>query len=244
MVVLGIELTTMSVGLWAGRLTDRRTDRHEVSETCPLLMCWSCVQCWEPMWIDSSVGNWTCNQSLDQQTLSVWDLYWMSIRHRSSNPQPHPAALPHLWRFETPDMAQSDGCPQEALGTGWDTAADCGLCLTHRTEDPAWPGRQKKKKNKKTCPLLDTLVLCVLSASVTRAIDYVNNSCVYIYTAEAYILTQGLMILISHVNEGFCIGVAQSHLCIYIFFLKNVVCYLLNRMRGYVGCFPVYVCSF
>ena len=30
--------------------------------------------------------------------------------------QPHPAVLPHPWRFETPDMTQSGGCPQEALG--------------------------------------------------------------------------------------------------------------------------------
>ena len=43
-------------------------------------------------------------------------------------------------------MAQSGGCPQEALGTGWDTAADCGLRLTHQIEDLAWPGTQKKKK--------------------------------------------------------------------------------------------------
>ena len=60
-------------------------------------------------------------------------------------PQPHPAVLSHLWRFETPDMVQSGGCPQEALGTGWDTAANCGLRLTHRTEDLAWPETQKKK---------------------------------------------------------------------------------------------------
>ena len=43
-------------------------------------------------------------------------------------------------------MAQSGGCPQEALGTGGDTAADCGLGLTQQTEDLAWPGTQKKKK--------------------------------------------------------------------------------------------------
>ena len=73
----------------------------------------------------------------------------MSMRHGSSNPQPHPAALPHLRWLETPDMAQSGGGPQEALGTGWDTAADCGLRLTHRTENLAWPGTQKKKKKKK-----------------------------------------------------------------------------------------------
>ena len=67
----------------------------------------------------------------------------MSMRHSSSNPQPHPAVLPHLRRFETPDMAQSGGCPQEALGIGWDTAADRWLHLTLRTEDLAWPGTQK-----------------------------------------------------------------------------------------------------
>ena len=72
--------------------------------------------------------------------------YRRSAWHRSSNPQPHPAVLPHLRRLETPDMAQSGGCPQEALGTGWDTAADCGLCPTHQTEDLAWLGTQKKKK--------------------------------------------------------------------------------------------------
>ena len=69
----------------------------------------------------------------------------MSMRYGSSNPQPHPAVLPHLRWLETPDMAQSGGGPQEALGIGWDTAADCGLRLTHRTENLAWPGTQKKK---------------------------------------------------------------------------------------------------
>ena len=39
-------------------------------------------------------------------------------------------------------MAQSGGCLQEAL----ETAADCGLRLTHQIEDLAWPGTQKKKK--------------------------------------------------------------------------------------------------
>ena len=73
----------------------------------------------------------------------------MSKRHRSSNPQPHPAVLPHPSLFESPDMAQSGGRLQEALGTGWDTAADCGRRLTHRTEDLAWLGTQKKKKKKK-----------------------------------------------------------------------------------------------
>ena len=71
------------------------------------------------------------------------------MRYRSSNPQPHLAVLPHLRRFETPDLAQPGGWPQEALGTGWDTTADYGLAPTHLTEDLAWPGTQEKKKKKK-----------------------------------------------------------------------------------------------
>ena len=42
----------------------------------------------------------------------------MSMRHRSSNSQPHPAVLPCLQRFEPIDMVQSGGYPQEALWTG------------------------------------------------------------------------------------------------------------------------------
>ena len=78
-------------------------------------------------------------------------LFSHSMQHSASNPQPHPAVLPHLQHFETPDMAQSGGCPQEALGTGWNTAADCGLRLTHWTEDLVWPGIQKKKKFSHAC---------------------------------------------------------------------------------------------
>ena len=63
-------------------------------------------------------------------------------------PQPQrrpPTATVKANKEETPDMTQSSGCLQEALGTSWDTAADCGLRLTHRTEDLAWPETQKKK---------------------------------------------------------------------------------------------------
>ena len=42
----------------------------------------------------------------------------ISMQHRYSDIQPHPAVLPSLRRFETPDMVQLGGCPQEALGTG------------------------------------------------------------------------------------------------------------------------------
>ena len=59
-------------------------------------------------------------------------------------------------------MVQSSGCPQEALGTGADTAADSGLRLTNWTEDLAWPGTQKKKKKVlnpvlQSCPIFDAL---------------------------------------------------------------------------------------
>ena len=62
--------------------------------------------------------NWTLSTPLPPPQTINFPFRRMSMRHRSSNPQPHPAVLPHLRRFETPDMAQSGGCPQEALGTG------------------------------------------------------------------------------------------------------------------------------
>ena len=59
----------------------------------------------------------------------------------------------HLQFSEMPDMAQSGGCPQEALGTSWYTVADCRLCLTHQTEDLAWLGTKKKNNKKITSSL-------------------------------------------------------------------------------------------
>ena len=56
-------------------------------------------------------------------------------------PQPHPTVLPSLWCSETPDMVQSNRCPQAALGTRGDTAEDCRLWHTH------WTEMQKKKKS-------------------------------------------------------------------------------------------------
>ena len=96
----------------------------------------------------------------------------ISMRHRSSNPQPHPAVLPHLRHFETPDMAQFGGCPQKALGTRGDTAADCGLRLTPRTEDLAWPGTQKKKK------VHNLLVAWQLSKTHTYKAILLSRTCV------------------------------------------------------------------
>ena len=58
--------------------------------------------------------------------------------------QPHPAVLPHLRHSDALDMSQSGGRPQETLGTGRDTVADCGFCLIRRTENLAWPRTQKK----------------------------------------------------------------------------------------------------
>ena len=68
--------------------------------------------------------------------------------HRSSTSKSHSAVLPHLRRSETSDMAQSGECPQEALGTGGDTVADCELSVSHRAENLAWMGTLKKKKKK------------------------------------------------------------------------------------------------
>ena len=73
----------------------------------------------------------TCSEYL--RDVSIWQLCALPYRSCRSN-------------FEMPDMTKSGGCPQEALGTGWDTAADCRLRLTHWTEDLAWSGTQKKKK--------------------------------------------------------------------------------------------------
>ena len=73
-----------------------------------------------------------------------------------TGPQTSNHILPYLRHFETPDIARSDECPQEALETGWDTVADCGLLLTHKTEDAACPGTQKKKDEKLLAALSPT----------------------------------------------------------------------------------------
>ena len=57
--------------------------------------------------------NWTLSTPFPPPQTENFPFRRMSMRHRSSNPQPHPAILR---RLETPDMAQSGGCPQEALG--------------------------------------------------------------------------------------------------------------------------------
>ena len=101
----------------------------------------------------------------------------MSMRHGSSNPQPHPAILPHLRWLETPNTAQSGGGPQEALGTGWDTAADCGLRLTHRTENLAWPGTQKKKRKKtvSSSQSKDCDLSCSVRVPVSRSLVWMAS---------------------------------------------------------------------
>ena len=90
--------------------------------------------------------NWTLSAPLPPTQTDRFPLTRMPVRHRSLNHQPHSAVLPRLRRFETPDMAQSGGWPQETLVTNQNTAAEYGLCLTHRTETLAWPGMQKKNK--------------------------------------------------------------------------------------------------
>ena len=84
--------------------------------------------------------NWTLSTPLSYPQTENFTLRWIPMRHRSVTPQPHPALLPHLRHFQSPDMAQFNGCPQEAMGVGGDTAADCRLCLTYGVENLAWPG--------------------------------------------------------------------------------------------------------
>ena len=47
----------------------------------------------------------------------------------------------------------------EALGTGGDNEADCGLCLIHQIKNLAWPRTQKKKEKKIGFPSLGADVL-------------------------------------------------------------------------------------
>ena len=117
----------------------------------------------------------------------------MFMWRRSSNPQPHPTILPHLRRFEMPDMVQSGGCSKEALWTRWDSAADCGLLLTHWIKDLAWPGTQKKKNafsigvRQDTCKLtcstlgimLDRIKFYSINQDqrVTRKLEFVHAFC-------------------------------------------------------------------
>ena len=62
--------------------------------------------------------NWTLSTPLPAPQTENFPFRRMSMWHRSSNSQPYPAVLLQLQQFETPDMAQSGGCPKEALGTG------------------------------------------------------------------------------------------------------------------------------
>ena len=87
-----------------------------------------------------------------------------------TGPQTPNHILPHLRWIETPDMAQFGGSPQEALGTGRDTAADFGLRLTHRTENLAWLGTQKKKKTNDVTS--DTQHVVAPAIKVTRNLKY------------------------------------------------------------------------
>ena len=134
---------------------------HHTPSTCKLIfLCARClllsyyqlacsIEYLKPLWIDSCSYNFCTHTHTEVMFTSLQaensPLRWMPVWHTSSDPQPHPAVLPHLRRSETADMAQSSGCQQEALGTHGDTAADCRLCLTHQTKNLAWPGTQKKK---------------------------------------------------------------------------------------------------
>ena len=62
--------------------------------------------------------NWTLSTPLPPPQTENFPFRHMSVRHRSSSPQLHPAVLPYLRCFEAPDKAQSGGCAQEVLGPG------------------------------------------------------------------------------------------------------------------------------
>ena len=72
-----------------------------------------------------------------------------------TDPQIPNHALQSCPTFDTDvsDMAQSSGCPQEALGTGGDAVPECRLCLTQHTENLAMPGMQRSE-NKEGCSRL------------------------------------------------------------------------------------------
>ena len=61
-----------------------------------------------------STENWTLSTPLPQTENFL--LRRMSMRHGSSNPQPHPAILPHFQWLETPDMAQSGEAHRKLWG--------------------------------------------------------------------------------------------------------------------------------
>ena len=122
--------------------------------------------------------NWTLSAPLPNPQTEHFPSRRISMRHGSSNPQPHPAALPRLRRQTWPspvDAHKKLWGPVEAL-----RAVDCGLRLTHRTEDLAWPGTQKKKK--KPCspavvqrdwelPSLGSVAIAIITPSLDNTSD-------------------------------------------------------------------------
>ena len=71
--------------------------------------------------------NWTLSTPPPPPQTEKFPFRRMSVRHRSSIPLPHPAVLPHLRHFETPDMAQSGGYP---TGSFRDRMRHCGRLRT------------------------------------------------------------------------------------------------------------------
>ena len=69
-------------------------------------------------------------------------------RFSKSNPLPHSAILPHFQRFETPDMAQSSGCP---IGSFGERLRHCGRLRTS-PYSPDWRSSMAGNAQKKTKP--------------------------------------------------------------------------------------------
>ena len=144
----------------------------------------------------------------------------MSMRHRSSNPHPHPAVLPHLRCFGTPDMTQFGGWLKKALGTSQDTAADRGIHLTHRTEDLAW--RECRWGRRRRVDLQHTLLH--------------HPSCFYLLQSSFSALVLCWMWIIKgktaqRIDDEQLISLLYSHIhTVFFFFINHVTlaCWLLH----------------
>ena len=92
-------------------------------------------------------------------------------------------------------MDRSGGCPQEALETGGDTAADCGLHLTHQTEDLAWPGTHKKKeeKTKNTAYHFDSVAIAVVKQTYTHLGQALQSGCLQVESKARHCPTWSIL---------------------------------------------------
>ena len=105
---------------------------------------WSSKLRWMPLKLKAQMNAPEAYTSDECPWSSKLRTRWMLLQQVLKPSTTSCSAVPHPKCFEKPHKAQSNGCPHKALRNSWDTVADCGLCLTHRTESLAWPGMQKK----------------------------------------------------------------------------------------------------